>query len=91
MKLILAKECTFRQLLTKKERLEQALQKNFKTLTIEVNKLERIDTAFLQVLLSILKTCKNSGKKYKIKGNSKVLEEILGCYGICLEELKNAK
>ncbi len=91
MKLILAKECTLRQLQTKKQRLKQIFQKNFKTLTIDVSKLEVIDTAFFQVLLSIIKTCKTSKKKYEIKGSSKALDEILSCYGIVLEEYENAK
>ncbi|MCB1141307.1 MAG: STAS domain-containing protein [Leptospiraceae bacterium] len=84
MKIILGKDCTIRQLESKKDRLGKALTGPKGKISIEISKLEKIDTAFLQALLAVIKTCEKNGKKWEIKGRSAAFESILACYGITL-------
>lgn len=82
MKIMLGKKCTIRELENRKLKLEKALGGNKAKLAIDVSALEKIDTAFLQALLSIIESCKKSGKKYEILGRSEAFDLILECYGI---------
>jgi ABC-type transporter Mla MlaB component len=84
MKIKLGKKCTVRQLETRKVSLGKALGGKRAKLAIDVSALEKIDTAFLQALLSIIESCKKSGKKYEILGRSEAFDLILECYGISL-------
>ncbi len=84
MKIILGKQCTIRQLESRKGRLGEALKGKKGKIAIEVSNLEKIDTAFLQALLAVIHSCEKSGKKYEIRGRSEAFENILDCYGIKL-------
>jgi ABC-type transporter Mla MlaB component len=84
VKILLGKKCTIRQLENRKERLGQALMGKKAKIAIDVSALEKIDTAFLQALLSVIESCKKSGKKYEILGRSDAFDLILECYGINL-------
>ncbi|MBP7280672.1 MAG: STAS domain-containing protein [Leptospiraceae bacterium] len=84
MKIKLSKKCTIRQLENRKGKLEKSLGGKKAKIAIDVSALEKIDTAFLQALLSIIESCKRSGKKYEILGRSAAFDLILECYGITI-------
>ncbi len=84
MKIFLGKQCTIRQLSGQKEKLKNVLSVKRKKITFEVSELEKIDTAFLQVLLSVIESCRINGIKYEIQGKSKALDSILECYGFTI-------
>lgn len=84
MIITLGKKCTIRELEDKKDRLELALKSENSKIAVDVAKLEKIDTAFLQALLAVLHSCEKNGKKWEIRGRSEAFNHILECYGITL-------
>ena len=51
---------------------------------MDVSKLEKIDTAFLQALLAVLHTCDKNQLKWEIKGRTEAFNLILESYGITI-------
>ncbi len=68
----------------RKEKLVYAYSGKRGYLVLDVSNLDKIDTAVLQVLISIVHTCQKTGRKYEIRGKSETLDLILECYGINL-------
>ncbi|MGA1846608.1 STAS domain-containing protein [Deferribacter abyssi] len=68
-----------------KEKLLKSLD-NEKLIEIDLTKIKSIDTTFVQLILSYLKTLKNEEKKYNIKGISEKAIQVFELYGINLND-----
>lgn len=84
MEIILGKTCTIRQLDSHIEKLKQELLGTNEEVIVDVSILEKIDTAYLQMVLSIVQYIKKENRTIGIRGNSEALNIILKCYGIAL-------
>ena len=84
MIITLGKKCTIQELEGKKDRLDLALKSKKSKITVDVSKLEKIDTAFLQALLAVLHTCDKNQLKWEIKGRTEAFNLILESYGITI-------
>jgi len=51
-------------------------------IALDTKGLESIDTSYLQLIISLVKSVKEQGMKLNIKAESEILNEILELYGI---------
>ncbi len=84
MKILIKKECIAREMEEQIEKFKDALGGRSGFVSLDVSAIEKIDTAGLQAIVSMIETLKKAERKYEIHGNSEALELILKCYGINL-------
>ncbi len=84
MKIIVNKKYLTKLIENGKDKVSYALSGNSGYIALDVSALEKIDTAGLQVFISLINSFQKTGRKYEVRGKSEVLELILECYGINL-------
>jgi anti-anti-sigma regulatory factor len=81
LKITLASECTIADVEPITDRLRSKIG-GVERVDLHVEALEEIDTAFLQLLLSLKATLDDMNVQFSISGFSNVLDETLRLYGI---------